>query len=190
MQRNAQDPTQALVAGFQRGRLNRRQFLQAMAVMSGGAALAACAPGGQPAAAPAAPARKAQRLAAAGGIEPQMLIYGGSQDIATIDPSDRMDYSINAITRQLYDRLFRFEGGWPQPVEPGLAQEWSTSDDGKVWTFKITDKAKFHDGTPLTAEDVAYSYQRTLRAQKQRASLLMGYLESRASSRRTTPRWS
>ncbi len=46
-----------------------------------------------------------------------------------------------------------------------------------MWTFKITDKAKFHDGTPLTAEDVAYSYQRTLRAQKQRASLLMGYLD-------------
>ncbi len=173
MQRNLPEPTQAFVAGFQAGRLDRRQFLHALAVLSGGAVLAACAPGGAaqaPAAAPAA------GEAAAGAIEPKILIYAASQDVATIDPSDRMDYSINAITRSLYDRLFRFEGGWPQPVEPGLAQEWSASEDGKVWTFKITDQAKFHDGSPLTAEDVAYSYQRTLRANKQRASLLSGFL--------------
>lgn len=51
------------------------------------------------------------------------MIYGGAQDIATIDPYDRTDYSINVLMRQLYDRLFRFEGGWPQPVEPGLVQK-------------------------------------------------------------------
>jgi peptide/nickel transport system substrate-binding protein len=77
----------------------------------------------------------------------------------------------------MYDRLFRFEGGWPQPVEPGLCQKWGASDDAREWTFTLTDKAKFHDGTPVTAEHVAYSYQRTLRAQKQRSSLLSGYLE-------------
>jgi peptide/nickel transport system substrate-binding protein len=179
MQQKAPIPTQALVAGFQQGHVNRRQFLQALAIMSGGGVLAACAPGGQPAQAPAAStgAEGAAAGAAAGAIAPKILIYGGSQDVATIDPSDRTDYSINAVMRSLYDRLFRFEGGWPQPIEPGLAQEWSSAEDGKVWTFNITDKAKFHDGTPLTAEDVAYSYQRTLRANKQRASLLSGYLD-------------
>jgi peptide/nickel transport system substrate-binding protein len=168
MKRRLQNPTQALVADFQSGRISRRQFLQTLAMLSGGVALAACAP-----AAPAAP----PAASSAGGITPQVMIYGGSQDIASIDPSDRTDYSINAVMRQMYDRLFRFEGGWPQPIEPGLAQEWSASEDAREWTFQITDQAKFHDGTPLTAEDVAYSYQRTLRAQKQRASLLMGYLD-------------
>ena len=96
----------------------------------------------------------------------KVLVYGASQDVATIDPSDRVDYSINAVMRQMYDRLFRFEGGWPQPVEPGLCQKWSASDDAKEWTFEITDQAKFHDGSALTADDVVYSYQRTLRAQK------------------------
>jgi peptide/nickel transport system substrate-binding protein len=168
MKRRLQNPTQALVADFQSGRISRRQFLQTLAMLSGGVALAACAP-----AAPAAPSA----ASSAGGITPQVMIYGGSQDIASIDPSDRTDYSINAVMRQMYDRLFRFEGGWPQPIEPGLAQEWSASEDAREWTFQITDQAKFHDGTPLTAEDVAYSYQRTLRAQKQRASLLMGYLD-------------
>lgn len=169
------DPTRNLIADFQMGRINRRQFLQMVAAMSTGAMLAACAPAGQSAPAPAA--SSAGSGAAAGSLEPKLLIYGGAQDIATIDPSDRSDYSIGAISRQLYDRLFRFEGGWPQPVEPGLCQKWSASADAREWTFQITDKAKFHDGTPLTAEDVAYSYQRTLRFQKQRSSLLLGYLD-------------
>ncbi|MFM7582159.1 MAG: ABC transporter substrate-binding protein, partial [Caldilinea sp.] len=140
MKRRLQNPTQALVADFQSGRISRRQFLQTLAMLSGGVALAACAP-----AAPAAPSA----ASSAGGITPQVMIYGGSQDIASIDPSDRTDYSINAVMRQMYDRLFRFEGGWPQPIEPGLAQEWSASEDTREWTFQITDQAKFHDGTPL-----------------------------------------
>jgi peptide/nickel transport system substrate-binding protein len=40
---------------------------------------------------------------------------------------------------------------------PELATEWSVSDDGLTWTLKIRDDASFHDGTPLTAEDVAFS---------------------------------
>jgi peptide/nickel transport system substrate-binding protein len=173
MTKRAFDPTRYLVADFQMGRVNRRQFLQMLAALTSGAALAACAPG-QPASAPAASAGSG---AATGGLTPQLLIYGGSQDIATIDPSDRSDYSIGALSRQLYDRLFRFEGGWPQPIEPGLCQTWAGSEDAREWTFTITDQAKFHDGAPLTAEDVAYSYQRTLRFQKPRSSLLIGYLD-------------
>ncbi len=42
---------------------------------------------------------------------------------------------------------------------PGLAESWEVSDDGLVWTFKIREGVTFHDGTPLTAEDVAWSLQ-------------------------------
>src|SRR5262249_37677192 len=82
--------------------------------------------------------------------------------------------------RQLYDRLFRFEGGWPQPVEPGLCAKYEASPDSREWTFHLTDKAKFHDGTPVTAESVAYSYQRTLRFKKQRSSLLSSFLDEKS----------
>ncbi|MEA2650828.1 MAG: peptide/nickel transport system substrate-binding protein, partial [Chloroflexota bacterium] len=42
---------------------------------------------------------------------------------------------------------------------PELASEWSASDDGLTWTMKIIEGVTFHDGEPLTAEDVAYSLQ-------------------------------
>jgi len=42
---------------------------------------------------------------------------------------------------------------------PELATEWSVSDDGLTWTMTIVDGATFHDGEPLTAEDVAFSIE-------------------------------
>jgi peptide/nickel transport system substrate-binding protein len=45
---------------------------------------------------------------------------------------------------------------------PGLAESWEVSDDGLVWTFKIREGVTFHDGTPLTAEDVAWSLNWTI----------------------------
>jgi peptide/nickel transport system substrate-binding protein len=41
---------------------------------------------------------------------------------------------------------------------PGLAESWSTSPDGLTWTFKIRQGAKWHDGQPVTANDVAFTY--------------------------------
>jgi peptide/nickel transport system substrate-binding protein len=45
---------------------------------------------------------------------------------------------------------------------PGLAESWTVSDDGLVWTFKIREGVTFHDGTPCTAEDVAWSLNWTI----------------------------
>jgi len=45
-----------------------------------------------------------------------------------------------------------------QTFEPGLAESWTVSDDGLVWTFKVREGVTFHDGTPCTAEDVAWSF--------------------------------
>jgi peptide/nickel transport system substrate-binding protein len=42
-------------------------------------------------------------------------------------------------------------------LQPRLAESWKPNADGSVWTFKIRQGVKFHDGTPMTAQDVASS---------------------------------
>src|SRR3954467_5204510 len=44
-----------------------------------------------------------------------------------------------------------------QPM-PQLATEWTVSPDNLLYTFKLRDGVKFHDGQPLTAEDVKFTY--------------------------------
>lgn len=44
-------------------------------------------------------------------------------------------------------------------LQPMLAQSWSANDKGDVWTFVLRDGVKFHDGSPLTADDVVKSLQ-------------------------------
>lgn len=43
-------------------------------------------------------------------------------------------------------------------IEPRLAERWTISDDGRTYTFYLNKKAKWHDGKPVTAEDVEYSF--------------------------------
>lgn len=46
--------------------------------------------------------------------------------------------------------------------EPELAESWSTAADGKSITFKLRRNARFHDGTPVTAADVKWSFDRVV----------------------------
>ncbi|WP_295816050.1 ABC transporter substrate-binding protein [uncultured Deinococcus sp.] len=43
-------------------------------------------------------------------------------------------------------------------LEPGLAESWTTSKDGKVWTFKLRQGVKWHDGQSFDADDVVFTY--------------------------------
>lgn len=180
----------ALVSEYTRGRLSRRQFVQGVVAVGGAAAAQALllatssaqntgngSGGGQ--GKPVAPG--AEKLnTAKPKIEPQKLIYAGGQDAPTIDPSDRTDYSIGALTMQLYDRLFRYEGGWPQPLDANLCTQYSASPDAREWVFTLTDKAKFHDGSPVTAEAVQYSINRTLKMQRPRADVLLPIMNEKS----------
>jgi peptide/nickel transport system substrate-binding protein len=59
------------------------------------------------------------------------------------------------IYRLLFDSIVEF--GANESFIPGLAESWSVDDTGLVWTFKIREGVTFHDGTPCTAEDIAWS---------------------------------
>ena len=88
-----------------------------------------------------------------------ILLYGGNQDIDNIDPATGENYSINAALRSLYDALFINRGA---RVEPHLVESWEASDDSSIWTFKLKSGAIFHDGSPVTADAVVYSFNRIL----------------------------
>ena len=45
---------------------------------------------------------------------------------------------------------------------PDLAETWTVSEDGLNYTFKLRDGLTFHNGDPLKAEDIVYTYERTI----------------------------
>ena len=55
----------------------------------------------------------------------------------------------------LHDAMVKAMPG--QPFAPSLAKSWTASDDGLVYEFVLRDGVKFHNGEPVTAEDVKFS---------------------------------
>jgi dipeptide transport system substrate-binding protein len=77
--------------------------------------------------------------------------------------------TFDASSRPIFNRLVEFERGGTK-TEPGLAESWSVSDDGLVYTFNLRKGVKFHstkDFTPtrdLNADDVIFSFDRQYNA--------------------------
>ena len=85
----------------------------------------------------------------------------------TLDPHMSTIGQAQAITRFMYRGLTRFaikDGKvTTAEVEPDLAESWSLSPDGTVWTFKLRKGVQFHKGFgELTAEDVKFSFDRQI----------------------------
>ena len=76
-------------------------------------------------------------------------------DTALID-----DANSSYIGQQVMETLVTLAPGTGDKIVPALATEWSVSDDGLQYTFKIRDGVKFHDGTPLDAAAVKYNFDR------------------------------
>lgn len=80
-------------------------------------------------------------------------------DPLTLDPAAASDTESMQVLMQVFDQLVRYrEGG--KMVEPGLARSWTVSADGKRWTFKLRRGVRFHDGTPMDADAVVFSFER------------------------------
>ena len=68
---------------------------------------------------------------------------------------------VNSIMGSLFDQLV-YQDPKTGKVVPGLAQRWEISPDGLQYTFSLTSAARFWDGTPVTAEDVRFTLDRTV----------------------------
>lgn len=87
-----------------------------------------------------------------------VLHRGNSGEPQTLDQA-QTSIDIEAfILKDLYEGLTIY--GADGKIIPGAAESWTLSDDGTVYTFKLRENAKWSDGTPVTAEDFVFSYQR------------------------------
>ena len=116
--------------------------------------------------------------------EGEALEPGGTLTFAVADQADCMDphqttfVASRRVLRQLYDNLvIRDADG---TFQPWLATDWEISDDGTVYTFELRDDVTFHDGTPLNAEAVKFTFDRAVdpETRSPRAAQLMRPYES------------
>lgn len=93
-----------------------------------------------------------------------------------LDPHAVFDVPMQGYMVNVYDTLYAYESNPPKLI-PWLATGHTVSADGLTWTFKISQAAKFHDGSPLTAEDVVWSFQRLLAIKRGAASAFLPVLD-------------
>lgn len=81
-----------------------------------------------------------------------------TQDLASLDPHVDTDAGTRDVVFNLYEGLVKptSDGGFIAAV----ASDYTISDDAKTYTFTLRDGITFHDGTPVTIEDVKYSIDR------------------------------
>lgn len=143
------------------GRLDRRQFLRRGAVIGMstglmGAVLTACGNANKTGAA----ATTSSTPGAATGTPKK----GGTLRVATQAPSA----AVNPLTvsdsgglcmLNQTGEFLAFDSNLQLKLEPMLATSWSPNSDGSVWTFKLRPGVTFHNGQPMTADDVVYTFQ-------------------------------
>ena len=129
--------------------VNRRDLLRLVGGGVGAAATGTLSRGGVVVAQEAAPA----------GERSGNLVIGKAQEAVGLDPALVTAASSFQVIAPVYEQLVAFDAE-NQP-QPELATEWETPDD-RTFVFRLREGVTFHNGRPLTAADVKYSFERIL----------------------------
>jgi peptide/nickel transport system substrate-binding protein len=92
------------------------------------------------------------------------FVEGTLNDIQTVNPFNALTTPEYEVLGLNFDMLENFDKA-NLSAAPGLATGWTTSSDGLTWTYTIRNGATWQDGEPVTAKDIAYTYNATLRCQ-------------------------
>jgi peptide/nickel transport system substrate-binding protein len=136
----------------------------------------AAAPTAAPAKPPAEPAAKAPAAKAPAETSSATITFAGGVEKKTLDPAEE---SLSDAIELLFDHLTTFAPD--MTVRPGLATDWTTSPDGLKWTFRLRRGAQFHDGQPVNAEAIKFTFDRVLdekKPRKNRQFLTPGFIQS------------
>lgn len=100
------------------------------------------------------------------GVQAKTLVYCSEGSPEGFNPSlYTAGTTFDASSRQIFNRLVQFERGTTNIV-PGLAESWTVSDDGLIYTFKLREGVKFHTTKnfkptrDFNADDVIFSFMR------------------------------
>ncbi|GAC1316811.1 MAG: ABC transporter substrate-binding protein [Chloroflexota bacterium] len=103
-----------------------------------------------------------------------------SDDPPALDPYLNVSFRVQETAGFFYSRLLRSKKGPDIPaqayiMEGDLAESWTAMADGKTWIFKLRPNAKWHNlaplnGRPVTAEDVAWSFERFMQTSPQKSA--------------------
>ncbi|RDI23365.1 ABC transporter substrate-binding protein [Pseudacidovorax intermedius] len=99
----------------------------------------------------------AAALIAAAGAAAQNLAIGFADPVSSVDPQLNNHAGDRSLALHFWDSLVTSRDGGK--LDPGLASSWKSLDD-KTWEFKINTAIKWQDGTPVSADDIVFSFQR------------------------------
>jgi peptide/nickel transport system substrate-binding protein len=88
-----------------------------------------------------------------------VLRIGNSGEVQFMDAAKSQSGTDIIFSEFMYSRLLQYDATMMDP-KPDIAESWTTSADGKTYTFKIRNDVKFHNGKALTAEDIEFSWDR------------------------------
>ncbi len=151
------------------------------------AGLAICAgvaAAGPALAASAAPVGRAMPAATAHG--PTTFVVGDTAAVDGMNPyvgQTSLDFEVYGL---IYDDLTDY-GQLDYSAQPRLATSWSVSKNQLVWTYQIRHGVKWTDGVPLTAADVAYTFQRDIQPGSVEFSDNSAYVQNITSVKQTGP---
>ena len=92
----------------------------------------------------------------------QVFRFRMHEDPPTLDPALSNDQFSEAVILNVHRGLVELD---PETLEirPAVADSWTISPDNRVYTFHLRDGVRFHNGRPVTSQDVAYSLRRLLK---------------------------
>ncbi|MCI8438629.1 MAG: hypothetical protein HFF73_03790 [Oscillospiraceae bacterium] len=91
------------------------------------------------------------------------VIIGQSAEPITLNPDGKTDGSMDIIAQNVFSRLLKTNNN--EEIILDLATGYTVSEDGLTYTFTLPENVKFHDGEPLTSDDVRFTFETILEQQ-------------------------
>ena len=153
-------------------KLSRREFMKLSATALAATALAGCTTPqtAQPPAATAAPTKPA------GPAKGGTAVIAIDADPDTLNLGLSTSYSVGDVCAKIYNALIWIDKDFN--IKPSLAESWTITPDGLVYTFKLRSGVTWHDGKPFSSADVKYTFDEILGKFHPRSAALIKRMKS------------